>query len=391
MARILYIHQYFKTPDEGGSIRSWHIAREMVAAGHQVDMLTAWSGKAHKIVEIDGIKVHYLPVAYDQSMGTARRIWAFWRFARLARRHAETLQKPDLIYATSTPLSVGIPAKKLKERWGIPFVFEVRDLWPEAPIQLGVIRGKWLKKHLYQLEKTIYAAADSIIALSPLMEAGVRKVNDKVPVHMVPNMADTHFFQPKGSADKPFGESNPLRFAYTGAAGYSNDIAFICSLASAVKDLPVRFDLMTAGAELEMLRSLTSSFPSIHWHAYGSKQKVADLLGDCHFSMVLFKENTILSYNSPNKFFDGLAAGKAILVNIPGWVAALVEENDCGWVLCRGDEASFARKVKELIKNPTQLPDMQEASRTLAMTQFDRRALCKRVLGVVSSHLTQTR
>lgn len=390
MARILYIHQYFKTPEEGGSIRSWYIARAMIKEGHEVEMVTAWDGPGTKISERDGIRVHYLPVAYDQAMGTMRRLWAFWRFARQARHYAQRLHAPDLIYATSTPLSVGIPARKLKKYWGVPFIFEVRDLWPEAPIRLGVIRWQWLQKELYELERSIYANADAVIALSPQMAEGVRAVNESVPVHMIPNMADTEYFQPTQPGGLSFTRENPLRIAYTGAAGYSNDIAYICSLAANVQHLPVQFDIMATGAELPFLRKRTADIPSICWHPYGSKEKVRSLLGVCHFSMVLFRQNTILKSNSPNKFFDALAAGKAILVNIPGWVCDLVGDSQCGWYIPRGEEDRLEEKIRHLIGNPDELSSMQAASRALAIDRFDREQLCNQVLEVVSQQLLKT-
>lgn len=394
MAHIVYIHQYFKTPAEGGSIRSWYIARAMLQAGHEVSMLTAWNKPSYALQIVDGITVHYLPVRYEQSMNSYRRMLAFWQFARAATNLGKTLPAPDCIYATSTPLSVGIPAMRLQQHWDVPMLFEVRDLWPEAPIALGVIKAPWLKYLFRRLERAIYQSAHSVVALSPAMAAGVRRVNTSVPVLTVPNMADTDFF---GEANKPvepgtvFNRERPLKIAYTGAAGYSNELSYVKELALQVADLPVEFHLMALGAELREAQQATKDFATVHWHPYGSKEKVRWLLGECVLSLVMFRDNTILQSNSPNKFFDALAAGKAILVNIPGWVAELVEEHACGFYVARQNPERFRDVVLQLLKEPERLARAQAAAFALGNEEFAVVKLCQLVLSQVDAALLDTR
>ena len=92
--KILYIHQYFKTPEEGGSIRSYYLAKGLVDAGHEVTMLTAHNN-FRGVKAIDGIKVHYLPVQYDNKLGFIQRIIAFWQFVRFAQKEALKLETPQ--------------------------------------------------------------------------------------------------------------------------------------------------------------------------------------------------------------------------------------------------------------------------------------------------------
>ena len=141
--RILYIHQYFKTPEEGGSIRSYYLAKGLVDAGHEVTMVTAHNGP-YEVKKIDGVAVHYLPVPYDNSFGFAQRLWSFWSFVKLAKKEAKSLPKQDLAYVMTTPLTTGFIATYLKKELNLSYYFEVGDLWPEAPIQMGVIKNKWL-------------------------------------------------------------------------------------------------------------------------------------------------------------------------------------------------------------------------------------------------------
>ena len=152
--KIIYIHQYFKSPKEGGAIRSYYLAKAFTEAGCKVEMITAHNSKYYLKKNIDGISVHYIPVFYDNSFGFYKRIYAFSKFLFLTLRYSGKI-KADYCYATSTPLSVGIIALWLKFKHKIPYYFEVRDLWPEAPIALGFLKSPWLIKAARFLEKKI--------------------------------------------------------------------------------------------------------------------------------------------------------------------------------------------------------------------------------------------
>ena len=151
--RIVYLHQYFRTPAQGGALRSYYIGQALVRAGHSVTVITAHNKPAYEVRTIDGLQVHYLPVSYQNHYSPLRRVLAFAQFMWRSYTVAAEQQNTDLVYATSTPLSVGVVALLLKKWKQTPYVFEVRDLWPEAPIQLGYIRNKWLIKMLRWLEK----------------------------------------------------------------------------------------------------------------------------------------------------------------------------------------------------------------------------------------------
>jgi len=157
--RVTYIHQYFTTPDQGGGTRSYEMGRRLVKMGHQVRMITTSRESGFggwKVRTVDGIEVHELGVPYSNHMGNVRRIFAFLHFAVMASLRVTQLPA-DVIFATSTPLTVAIPGiigSTLRRR---PLVFEVRDLWPDVPIALGALKSpvtKWLAR---ALERLVYA------------------------------------------------------------------------------------------------------------------------------------------------------------------------------------------------------------------------------------------
>ncbi|GAA4587652.1 hypothetical protein GCM10023107_06670 [Actinoplanes octamycinicus] len=149
--RITYIHQYFKTPGMAGGTRSYELARRLVARGHEVHMITgAPDGVRAGISTEAGIVVHWLPVPYRNAMSYRRRIWAFLGFVGRSAVVAGRLRH-DLVFVTSTPLTVAIPGVYAALRRRVPMVLEVRDVWPELPIALGALRSpvsRWAARRL---------------------------------------------------------------------------------------------------------------------------------------------------------------------------------------------------------------------------------------------------
>ena len=197
--KILYIHQYFKTPKEPGGTRSYWLAQELIKNGYDVTMLTTSNtikNNVEKII-IDGINVIYLKVDYSQEMSIFKRLFSFTIFMLKSTYYAFLEKNIDLVFATSTPLSVGFPALVIKKIKKIPYVFEVRDLWPEVPIQMGAIKNKLIKKFLIWFEKLIYNNAKHVVALSPGMAKGVLKYESALKVSIIPNMSKIDLFWPR--------------------------------------------------------------------------------------------------------------------------------------------------------------------------------------------------
>ena len=209
--KILVLHQYFNTPSSGGPLRSYYIASGLQASGFQVEVITAHNKPYSEVKEIEGFKVHYLPVYYENGLGFKGRIKAFVKFAWLAYRKARKLKDIDLCYAISTPLTVGWVAKRLKASTGIPYIFEVGDLWPEAPIQMGVLKSSWIINATFEMEKTIYQHAQEVVALSPGIKSSIIKRVPGTKVSVIPNMSDCQFYQMEAK--------NPLMESFLGSYG----------------------------------------------------------------------------------------------------------------------------------------------------------------------------
>lgn len=379
--KTLYIHQYFKTPDEGGANRSYFMAQALKAKGHKVELLTAHNEKKAVSRTIDGLKVHYLPVRYENQFGFLRRIKAFLEFTVFCKNFIRRRNDFDKIIATSTPLTVGFIAIWAQKRFDIPFIFEVRDLWPEAPIQMGAIKNPLLKIWLEKQELKFYKNAERVIALSPGMRNHIEKKAPNVKVELIPNVADCDFFERVEEKDEDlvlqYGVKNKFVVSYFGAVGPVNDLMSLIKCAELSMHLPIRFLIMGEGSSLKEIKDYVAKnqLKNIFFIPYGTKEEVKDVMNVTDACYVSFLHKPVLRTNSPNKFFDAIASGKLIITNIQGWIRGLVEKRHIGFFADSDFPAEFGEKIKPFIESPELLKKYQKASRETAELFFSRKEL----------------
>lgn len=242
--KIQFIHQFFKTPKEPGSTRSYWLSQALIKKGFNVTMFTSdTTGSQKKLlrrVVIDKINVIYIKNFYSNDMGIIARFISFLKFMIFSTFFALKEKRIDLVFSTSTPLTIGFPALKLRWIKRKKFIFEVRDLWPEVPIQMGGLNNKLLQKNAIWLERTIYRKAEQIIALSPGIRQGVLKhgiAEEKVA--MVPNMAKINKFFPRVANIKianKFGINNKkFKLIHFGAMGIASGLEYIIEATKILK------------------------------------------------------------------------------------------------------------------------------------------------------------
>lgn len=376
---ILYLHQYFRTPAEGGALRSWFLAEELGRQGARVEMVTAHNKATYERREVGPhLTVHYLPVRYDNRFGALARVRAFLAYAWGAVRLAGRLPNATVCFATSTPLTVGLVAWWLKRRRGLPYVFEVRDLWPEAPIQLGYVRAAPLRWALRKLERLIYDGARRIIALSPGMVAGVRASGTATPVMLVPNMADTARFRPAFAGSG--GNEAPFIILYAGALGRANRVGFLLDAAEATQAsglAAVQFVVAGDGAEADGLRADATrrGLANVQFVGALNGEQLAAWRARAAASFTCFDTMPVLATNSPNKFFEGLACGALSVVTVGGWLRELVEQHACGFGYDPLIPTEFIAKLRPFVEDRAGLRAAQQRARQLAATQFSREKL----------------
>lgn len=395
--KVIYIHQYFRTPEQGGAVRSYHLAKGLIQAGIDVELITAHPHGEYDQRWIDGIKVHYLPVAYDQKFGFFRRIWSFLQFVRLGKKLLKKLSRPDLLYITSTPLTTGWIGLWAKKTLALPYIFEVRDLWPEAPIQVGAIRNRLLIRFLRGMEKKIYDQALSLVALSPGIARHLSKISPDRSVALIPNFSDLDLFFPKeksGSLSSKLRLSPGLTIAYAGALGKVNAVEELLELAKLALQLGKNWNFLIMGegshrAYLQQ-KAQNLALSNTRFLPFGPKTQVNELLSVADFAWISFAHLPVLKTNSPNKFFDAISSGKAILVNHKGWVHQLVKTHDIGFAFLPGKWTKALNRLEALENQPQEILNMGKRARKLAETQFSKELAIARVLEIIRPNSSPT-
>src|SRR5690606_36944649 len=349
--KLIYLHQYFKKPSENGGTRSYDLAGSFVKQRLNVEVVTTTSekegfAKGHRWrkEEIDGIIVHYLYLAYDNSFSFTKRAWVFFLFLWYSSVKLLRL-KADVVLATSTPLTIGIPAliKKMVHR--TPYIFEVRDVWPEAVIAVGAVKNRWMQKVLYRVEKLIYKNAIGIVPLSTDMQKSIvsrfPQFRDKADI-VIENIAEINRFQNntgKINLANFIGFSPRFSVLYAGTFGKVNGIHKTIELAERTLklDRELVFILVGSGAEKQNVIQLAKDTGVLNKNVFIlesiSKNELPLWYNAVSMGSSFVVDIPELWANSANKFFDTLAAGKPILVNHEGWQADMIRSKNIRYVL----------------------------------------------------------
>jgi len=378
--KVLILHQHFKTPGGGGAIRSYYLAKALVDNGVHTVVITGHNEDVYKKQDVDGIEVHYLPVHYDNRFGFTRRIYSFFQFVIKASRLAALHKDARICYAISTPLTTGLAAMRIRRRYKIPYMFEVGDLWPDAPVKMKIIRNPALQRVAYWMEGAIYKRATSLVALSPaIMQVLQKKIPGKT-IHMIPNMGDTDFFKPAEKQpvlqDK-FNVGEKFVVSYIGAMGVANGLFYLLDCAKACQryGLAVHFLLCGDGAMLDELKGSAkkSDLQNVNFIHFQNRDGVAEVMNVTDACFISYQPLDILETGSPNKYFDGLAAGKLIAINFGGWIREEVEREGCGVYANPAEPDDFVSKIRPFLADVALLKKHQYAARMLAERKYSRR------------------
>ena len=397
--RITYIHQYFKTPEMSGGTRSYEFARRLVERGHEVHMITGDpDGERVRITEEAGIVVHWLPVPYSNAMSYRRRIGAFVSF--VCRSVVEAGRLPhDLVLATSTPLTVAIPGVYAALRRRVPMVLEVRDVWPELPIALGVLRSPLSRWAAGRLEAWAYHRAAHVIALSPGMAASIRRRFPGTAVTVVPNSCDRALFAGADRAgaalraETPWLADRPL-VLYAGALGPANGVDYLVRVAACLAETApdVRIAILGEGRMRDSIRALAEELGVLNRNLFllgpVSKAEVVAFFGACDLATSLFVDVPELGSNSPNKVFDAFAARRPVAVNHGGWIAELIAATGAGLVMPPDDPAGAATAVAAFLRDQPACDAARLAASALARDRFDRDLLFRDFEEVLTGAVT---
>ena len=396
--KVMYFHQHFSTPAGATGTRSYEFGKALVKSGHEVTIVCgsywiAESGltgpflKGRRTGNVDGINVIELELPYSNTQGFLERTWLFLKYS-LSGIKISLSQDYDILFATSTPLTAGIPGVFAKIFRRKKFIFEVRDLWPELPREMGVITNPIVLKLMDWLETITYKSADKCIALAPGIAEGIQR---KVPLReiaVIPNGSDE--VEPKKiNIDK---SGKKIVAVFTGAHGIANGLGAVLDAAGELikmgeKDIEIRFigdgklkpDLISRAEKEELVNCFfIDPMPKIKLFEYIRANADVGL-------MVLDNIPAFYNGTSPNKFFDYISLGLPVINNYPGWLAEMMTESKCGITVSPGDAVQFAEALIILKSDPELRREYGANSRKLSEARFSRQLLSDKFVGFLES------
>jgi len=412
--RILLIHQYFLEKGDGGGSRFNEMTQVWAKEGHEITVLagmvhyaTGKKAESYKgkftfkdqqfYTKVDVIRCH---VSESYNISFLGRLWAYFSFvfSSIYAGVFITKDKYDVILVTSPPLFVGITAYILSKIKRIPFVFEIRDLWPESAIDTGVLKNGMIIKFAYWFEKFIYSKAKLINVLTPAFRDKLLQEKN-VPsgkVILIPNAADFTL------AEKVQENFNPLEFkaklglqnkfviTYVGAHGVANHLMQLVEAADKLSDTTIVFQLIGAGMCKEALIEEVKkrNLSNIIFRDPVSKQEVFKyILASDVGASVLKKADTFKTIYS-NKTFDYMSCKKPILLAIDGVSRQLINDAKCGVYVEPENSDAIVSGAKILAsKSTAEIKQMGTAGYAFAKAHFDREVLAKKYIKKINSIL----
>jgi glycosyltransferase involved in cell wall biosynthesis len=404
--KILYLCQVFETGDSAGSERHFYFCKHAVKSGHSAAAITSNVDYKKAKVKIEGasgvvmrtfegVDVFYV-YSYANFRGSYfKRFYYYVTYFWSSIACSFKLDRPDVIYAVSTPLTVGLLGYFISRLRGIPFVFEVTDVWPDAAIECGVVRNRFVIFCARLLEMFCYAKAAHIVGLTAgICENIVSKGVDEHKVSVITNGVDLSLFSPLTEVGKRneirarLNISNKLVAMYMGAHGAYNALDTIINAAITFKgNSNIVFIFVGDGDEKQRLKNSVAinHLSNVLFLEPVPRIESPALLSAADLFLLPNRKGEYFAGNLPNKLFDYMASGRPVLVSGIGESPELVLKARCGKVCAPEDGLSLKLALDEFIQmTAAERSDMGMRGRRYVLEYFDRSLLSEKYLDVLA-------
>jgi len=403
--KILFLLQIFETPNDTGSDRHFYFAKKFAQAGHEVCVITGnvdyknakkrftnSSGVVEK--SIDSVLIKYVPVYTDFRGSFFKRFIFFLSFMFSSFWFALREPKVDVVYAVSTPLSVGLLgvfASKIRNK---PFVFEVTDIWPDAAVHTGVIKNRLIIYFAEVIERFCYNMSDRIICLTNgIAETIIRKGVHPNKTKLIPNGVDFDLFKVIGDSTrvavrKQYNFDDKFVLMYLGAHGRYNSLETIVTAAEILRDHnDILFVFVGDGdAKAKLIEYVMKrQLRNVKFIGTVSRLDSVELLACADTFLLPNRKGDFFKGNLPNKLFDFLAAGKPIIVAGHGETADLVQAAGAGLVVDAENSEQLAKAILDIYQAGTdQNASMGSSGRAYVEKNFSRNAQADLLLNLIA-------
>ena len=388
--KILLINQVFVSPNEPGHTRHFEMAKylqkfgdELVIVASDLNYQTGERTINHKGLvaeqEIDGVRIlrTYMYPAIHRSYFW--RILSFFSFMFSSIFAAMKVKDVDMIMGTSPPIFQAFSAWVVSFLRRKPFLLEVRDLWPEFIVSMGVFNNPILIKLARMLEMFLYRRATHILVNSPAYKDYIEsKGISAAKITFIPYGADISMFHPDVKPSQIREElnlQNKFVVLYTGAMGQANDIYTILRVADRLRDQEnISIVLFGDGKEKRNLQAEAQKLGLMNLIFAGvrPKHQIPSIVASADVCLAILQDIPMFRTTYPNKVFDYMAAGKATILVIDGVIRSIIEDSQGGVYVPPGDDQRLAQTILDLTKNPDVLKTMGENARAYLLKNLDR-------------------
>ena len=386
---ILLIHQAFAALDEPGGTRHHELARHLAQQGHQVTIIASpisyltgdetQKGPRQQVDDL-GVRIlhsYTLPVLHHSFF---LRVFSFLSFMISSFINGLFVRKVDLVWGTTPPIFQGPTAWLLARLKGVPFLLEVRDLWPAFAVAVGVLKNKLLIRLSEWLERFLYRHADQVMVNSPGFIGHVEHRGAK-NVRLIPNGADQNMFNPHQEGEG-FKKKHRLEKAfivlYAGAHGLSNDLDMVLEAADILQAVEqIQIVLLGSGKEKDRLMAAAEarSLENVHFLPPVPKNEMRDALAAADACLAILKPIELYKTTYPNKVFDYMAAGRPVILAIDGVIRQVVEEANAGLAVPPGNPQALAEAILLLARDPERCRRLGQNGREVIEEKFSRKQL----------------
>ncbi|MEN6409803.1 MAG: glycosyltransferase family 4 protein [Anaerolineaceae bacterium] len=394
---VLLIHQAFASLDEAGGTRHHELARYLAGQGHRVTVIASpvsylsgatRSGHRPRWVERqqDGENITILRTYTYSALHRSffHRLLSFFSFMFSSFWVGVNVPKVDLVWGTSPPIFQGVTAWAVARLKRVPFLFEVRDLWPAFAVAVGVLRQPLLIRASEWLERFLYRHADRVMVNSPGYVEHVRARGAR-RVELIPNGADPAMFDPQADgADfrRKNGLDGKIVAMYAGAHGMSNDLGVVLAAARELTDCPDLAVVMLGDGKDKpalMAQAQSENLQNVVFLPPAPKTEMGEALAAADLCIAILKPLAMYATTYPNKVFDYMAAGRPVVLAIDGVIRKVVEEAGAGIFVPPGNAHALAQALRQLANDPQTRRRMGANGRSAIETHFSRVDLAQRL------------
>ncbi len=392
--------QHYHTPDCPTAARPYALT-ERLGEDHEVTVITtrAWENtrKTRRFPWAPpGVDLVRFDVPYDNTMSSTQRFASFLKYGARAVRYGLQMPKPDLILGSSTPLTAAAAAGLVAHLRGVPWVFEVRDLWPAFPIQMGAVPNGGLHGLLRWGEAALYRSAAHVVTLSPDMEQHVQARAPSASVTTLSYGADLNLLDAvdgdaRQNLTKHLSSDHRFLVLYAGTFGRANAIPTLLDMARQLTD--TRSDVLVAfvgqGYHEPQVERAARQHDAIQRLPPLPYPEALTLFECADLSLVPFIDRPVLAANAPGKFFDSLATETPVVVTNPGWTKRFVERHGCGWYVPPESPGALAKRIQSVLASSDARAEAGRNARTAARKHFDRDVMLDRYAALLEDVASQ--